>query len=137
MFQTFGYVEINQLFANAGYLVVSPNPRGSTSYGDAFTAGCLGDWGGGDWRDILAALDKTLELPYADSSRTGIYGYSYGSMASWAIGQTDSFKAAVIGAPITDPISRYGTSDIGFPLGGIEYDGALADVHEGRSSDRR
>jgi dipeptidyl aminopeptidase/acylaminoacyl peptidase len=86
----------------AGNLVVSPNPRGSTSSGNAFTAGCLGDWGGGDWRDILAALDKALELSYADSSRTGIYGYSYGSyIASWAIGQTDRFKAAVIGAPMT------------------------------------
>lgn len=51
-------------------------------------------------------------------------------MTSWAIGQTDRFRAAVIGAPITDLISRYGTSDIGFPLGGMEYDGALADVHE-------
>lgn len=131
MCQTFGYVEMNQLFAGAGYLVLSPNPRGSISYGTDFAKGCIGDWGGGDWRDIVAALDAALALPYVDAERTAIYGYSYGGyMSSWAIGQTGRFRAAVIGAPITDLISRYGTADIGYPIGNDEYDGEVPEIFD-------
>jgi len=119
-----GFNAAAQLLASAGYVVVSPNPRGSGGYGDRFTGAVLGDWGGGDWRDLLAALDDVLTLPYADATRTGVYGYSYGGyMSSWAIGQTTRFDAAVIGAPITDLIANYGTADIGHHGGEFQWGG--------------
>lgn len=103
-----------QLMAAAGYVVVLANPRGSTSYGRAFTDIVLGDWGDGPWRDLQAVLDAVLAEPWADASRTGVFGYSYGGyMASWIIGHSDRFRAAVIGAPVFDLESMFGTSDIG------------------------
>ena len=103
-----------QLLAAAGNIVVAPNPRGSGTYGRKFAEKVWGDWGGEDWLDILAVLDNVLERDYADANRCGIYGYSYGGfMASWAIGHTDRFKAAVVGAPVFNFASFYGTSDIG------------------------
>ncbi len=113
-----------QVLANAGMLVVASNPRGSGTYGRRFANLVRSDWGGEDWLDLLAVLDSVLERPYADASRTGIYGYSYGGyMTSWAIGQTDRFKAAVCGAPVFDFESFYGTSDIGHVFGEMQWGG--------------
>ena len=70
----------------------------------------------------MGVVDKVLERPYADASRTGIYGYSYGGyMTSWTIGQTDRFKACVCGAPCFDLESFYGTSDIGHTFGRTQF----------------
>jgi len=113
-----------QVMADAGMLVVASNPRGSGTYGRHFANLVRGDWGGEDWLDLLAVLDEVLERPYADADRTGIYGYSYGGyMTSWAIGQTDRFKAAVCGAPVFDMESFYGTSDIGHDFGEEQWGG--------------
>jgi dipeptidyl aminopeptidase/acylaminoacyl peptidase len=131
MFRGYDIETSNQLLLDAGYLVVCPNPRGSISWGLEYTKGVLGDWGGGDWRDILAVVDEVAAMPFVDQTRLGIYGYSYGGyMSSWAIGQTDRFKAAVIGAPLTDLISRDGTSDIGYAASWLEYNGELPDIRE-------
>jgi dipeptidyl aminopeptidase/acylaminoacyl peptidase len=136
MFRGFETESSNQLFLDQGYLVVCPNPRGSLSFGLEFTKSVIGDWGGGDWRDILAVVDAVSSLPYVDSSRLGIYGYSYGGyMTSWAVGQTDRFRAAVIGAPLTDLILRDGTSDIGFAAEWLEYGGEVR-VIKGRLVDQ-
>lgn len=113
-----------QVLASAGMLVIASNPRGSSSYGRRFANLVRGDWGGEDWLDLQAVLDEVLERPYADASRTGIYGYSYGGyMTSWAIGQTDRFAAAVCGAPVFDLESFYGTSDIGHDFGEMQWGG--------------
>ena len=110
--------------ANAGFLVVYSNPRGSGSYGREFTQQVINDWGGEDYLDLMAVLDAVLERPYADADRLGVYGYSYGGfMASWAIGHTDRFKAAVIGAPVVDLVSFYGTADIGHTFGTMQIEG--------------
>jgi dipeptidyl aminopeptidase/acylaminoacyl peptidase len=119
----FGYVQ--QALAGAGFLVVFCNPRGSASYGRRFAQQVTGDWGGEDFRDVMAVVDEALKRPYADPNRTGIFGYSYGGyMTSWTIGQTDRFKAAVVGAPVFDLESFYGTSDIGYVWGPYQWDGA-------------
>ncbi|HWK81268.1 MAG TPA: S9 family peptidase, partial [Thermomicrobiales bacterium] len=110
----YGFNVSAQLMAAAGYIVVLANPRGSTTYGRAFTDSVLGDWGEGPWRDLQAVLDAVLAEPWADEARTGVFGYSYGGyMASWIIGHTDRFQAAVIGAPVFDLESMFGTGDIG------------------------
>ena len=73
----------------------------------------LGDWGGGDYQDLLAGVGLLVARGVADPERLGIMGWSYGGfMTSWAITRTNRFKAACIGAPVTDPISFNGTADI-------------------------
>jgi dipeptidyl aminopeptidase/acylaminoacyl peptidase len=117
-----------QLLASNGYLVVYSNPRGSSTYGRQFTQQVIRDWGGEDYLDLMAVVDKVLERPYADASRTGVYGYSYGGyMTSWIIGHTDRFAAAVCGAPCFDLVSMYGTSDIGPFFGEAQWGGGPHD----------
>src|SRR6185437_15186901 len=60
------WLALHQSLAAAGYAVVLPNPRGSTSYGQAFTRACTGDWGGGDAEDILACCSDLVERGIAD-----------------------------------------------------------------------
>jgi dipeptidyl aminopeptidase/acylaminoacyl peptidase len=118
-----------QLMAAAGFVVVAANPRGSGTYGRIFAEAVHGDWGGEDWKDLQAVLDTVLEHDWADSDRTGIYGYSYGGfMTSWAIGQTDRFKAAVCGAPVFNLESFYGTSDIGHVWAPTQWGGEPAAI---------
>ncbi|MCL6649135.1 MAG: S9 family peptidase [Chloroflexi bacterium] len=115
---------IQQCLATHGFLVLFTNPRGSSSYGRAFTLQVLRDWGGEDYRDLLAALDTVLERPYTDRRRVGIWGFSYGGyMTAWAITQSDRFAAAVCGAPCYDLRSMYGTSDIGHSFGDLHWGG--------------
>ncbi|MGC4108475.1 MAG: S9 family peptidase [Thermomicrobiales bacterium] len=114
-----------QVLATNGFIVLMPNPRGSTGYGKHFSFSVYDDWGNEDWKDLQALLDKVLERPYCDADRTGIIGYSYGGyMTSWAIGQTDRFKAAVCGSPPFDLEAMYGSSDISWLLGGMQWGGA-------------
>ncbi len=118
------FYPVHQIAATNGYIVVAPNPRGSSSYGLEFATAVHGDWGGGDYVDVMAALTNVLRKPYADDSRVVLHGSSYGGyMASWAVGHSDRFKAAVIGAPVTDLASFYGTSDIGVPFSDVQFGG--------------
>ncbi len=103
-----------QAMARQGYAVLYCNPRGSTTYGERFQSGVVGDWGGGDYRDIMACVDHAIALGVADPERLGVTGWSYGGyMTSWIITQTDRFKAAVAGALISNLVTLYGVSDIG------------------------
>ena len=113
-----------QVLATAGFVVLAVNPRGSTTYGNAFTMAVLGDWGGEDYQDLMAAVDAVASRPYVDDTRLGVHGYSYGGyMSSWIIGHTSRFKAAVVGAPCIDLPSMYGTSDIGVSFGEVQWRG--------------
>jgi dipeptidyl aminopeptidase/acylaminoacyl peptidase len=103
-----------QMLARNGYAVVYCNPRGSTTYGERFCAGVVGDWGGGDLRDVMACVDHAVALGVADPGRLGVTGWSYGGyMTAWIITQTDRFRAAVAGAPISNLLALYGVSDVG------------------------
>jgi dipeptidyl aminopeptidase/acylaminoacyl peptidase len=115
---------MDRALAGAGYLVAYSNPRGSGSCGREFTQQVIGDWGGEDYLDLMAVMDRVLELPYADASRTGVYGYSYGGfMASWIVGHTNRFDAAVAGAPVVDLVSFFGQADIGHDFGPLQIGG--------------
>ena len=73
-----------------------------------------GDWGIGDYQDVIAVMEHVAAREYIDESRVVIHGSSYGGfMSSWAVGHTHRFNAAVIAAPVTNLSSFYGTSDIG------------------------
>jgi dipeptidyl aminopeptidase/acylaminoacyl peptidase len=101
------------LLSSQGYFVLYPNPRGSFGQGEAFTRGNVKDFGYGDFRDILAGVDKIVkELP-VDDNRVGITGWSYGGfMTMWAVTQTHRFRAAVSGAGLSNWQSYYGENDI-------------------------
>ncbi|MGA2117989.1 MAG: S9 family peptidase [Bryobacteraceae bacterium] len=117
-----------QVFAAAGYVVVMPNPRGSTGYGQKFIDEINGDWGGKPFEDIMAVADHiVVDLPYADTSRMAAAGASYGGyMIDWMLGHTQRFKALVSHAGVYDLTSEFGaTEELWFPLwefGGTPWD---------------
>jgi dipeptidyl aminopeptidase/acylaminoacyl peptidase len=88
------------------------NPRGSNGYSEEFLKANRGDWGGGDYRDLMSVLGAVLERGEADPERLGIGGWSYGGeMAAWAITQTSRFKAAVFGGGVFNQQSEFETED--------------------------
>jgi dipeptidyl aminopeptidase/acylaminoacyl peptidase len=96
-----------------GWFVLCPNPRGSYGQGEAFAQGNVKDFGGGDYRDIMAGVDAMLQQYPIDAKRIGIRGHSYGGyMTMWAETQTTRFSAAVAGAGLSDWQSYYGLNDI-------------------------
>ncbi|HEX8784579.1 MAG TPA: S9 family peptidase [Telluria sp.] len=96
-----------------GYFVFMPNPRGSYGQGEAFTSANKKDFGGGDWRDILAGVDAVIKQAPVDGNRLGLMGHSYGGyMTMWGVTHTTRFKAAVAGAGIANWISYYGENGI-------------------------
>jgi dipeptidyl aminopeptidase/acylaminoacyl peptidase len=108
-----GGLEGGQLWAGQGWAVFYPNPRGSTNYGEKFLQANINDWGGGDYRDIMTGVDAMIARGIADSDRLAHIGWSYGGyMTAWVITQTNRFKAAMVGAGLTNMVSMYGTNDI-------------------------
>ncbi len=100
-------------FASRGYAILRPNPRGSSGYGTEFRRANMQDWGGGDYQDLMAGVDRVIEMGVADPDRLGVMGWSYGGfMTSWIVTQTHRFKAASAGAPVTNLMSFNGTADI-------------------------
>ena len=96
-----------------GYFALCANPRGSYGQGEEFTQGNVKDFGGGDFRDIMAGVDAVAREYPIDASRIGIRGHSYGGyMTMWAETQTHRFAAAVAGAGLSDWLSYYGLNDI-------------------------
>ncbi len=99
--------------AARGYAVLLPNPRGSTGRGSAYLAANKGDVGGGEWQDVLSGARWTIENGIADPERMGIGGWSWGGfLTAWAITQTTIFKAAVMGAGLSNLLSDHGQNDI-------------------------
>ena len=96
-----------------GYFALCPNPRGSYGQGEAFTQANVKDFGGGDFRDIMAGVNAISKQYPIDRRRIGIRGHSYGGyMTMWAETQTQQFAAAVAGAGLSDWLSYYGLNDI-------------------------
>lgn len=113
-----------QLMAARGYVVLFTNPRGSSGYGEAFATSTAGTWGESDAPDVLGGLDAILALGYVDEDRVGITGGSYGGyLTNWIIGHSDRFRAAVTQRCVSNFMSMYGTSDIGFDFGEYEWGG--------------
>jgi len=102
-----------QYFADQGYIVLRPNPRGSGGYGADFRIANKNDWGFGDYDDIMAGVDKLIADNAAHPDSLCVTGWSYGGyMTSMIITKTDRFKAAMVGAGVTDLFSMTHTSDI-------------------------
>jgi dipeptidyl aminopeptidase/acylaminoacyl peptidase len=107
-----------QVFAGAGFVVVMPNPRGSTGYGQKFTDDINSDWGGKPYDDVIAVADHVAGLPYVDGDRMAAAGGSYGGyMVDWLLGHTQRFRALVSHAGVYDLKSMAGeTEELWFPL---------------------
>lgn len=121
-----------QVFAQEGYAVLRPNPRGSTGYGLEFRGAVVEDWGYGDYyEDLMSGVDWVIDMDVAHPDSLAIVGWSYGGyMTSWAATQTDCFKAASMGAGMSNLISMVGTM---LPSGGPE---AIADYMGGELWER-
>jgi dipeptidyl aminopeptidase/acylaminoacyl peptidase len=121
-----GFEPVPQVFATRGYQVFMPNFRSSGGYGTAFMMRRRADWGGQDWRDVMAGLDSLVRWGLADPRRLGVYGHSYGGyLSAWAITQTDRFDAAMVSAGAVDLGAHWGQSDIqqyrAFDFGGTPW----------------
>jgi dipeptidyl aminopeptidase/acylaminoacyl peptidase len=102
-----------QAFAAAGYVVLRPNPRGSSGYGVEFRRANINDWGFGDYDDDMAGVDLLIAKGIAHPDSLGVMGWSYGGfMTSFIITRTNRFKAASVGAGVTNLMSFTGTADI-------------------------
>ena len=102
-----------QLYASRGYVVIMPNPRGSTGYGQKFTDEISGDWGGKVYVDLMNAYDYAIKNPpFIDKKRTVAAGASYGGyMMNWIATRTNKFKAILSHAGVFNVESMYGTTE--------------------------
>jgi dipeptidyl aminopeptidase/acylaminoacyl peptidase len=102
-----------QAFAQEGYAFLRPNPRGSNGYGRAFALANYNDWGYGDYEDIMSGVDAVVARGVAHPDSLCVMGWSYGGfMTSMVITRTKRFRAASVGAGVTNLMSFTGTSDI-------------------------
>jgi dipeptidyl aminopeptidase/acylaminoacyl peptidase len=113
-----------QLYAAQGYVVVMPNPRGSTGYGQDFCLAIWQAWGERDYEDVMAAVDTVVARGWVDPERLAVTGWSYGGMlTNHVITKTDRFKAAVTGASAAlyvvnfghDQYQRWWVTELGLP----------------------
>ena len=103
-----------ELFAAAGgYVVVMVNPHGSSGYGQAFTDGVNGDWGGKPYVDLMKGLDYAEQTyPFIDKDREAALGASYGGyMINWILGHTDRFKCLVSHDGMFNTVAAYGSTE--------------------------
>jgi dipeptidyl aminopeptidase/acylaminoacyl peptidase len=102
-----------QWLATHGYAILMPNYRGGLGHGHWFATQARGNVGVGDFADVLAGVDAAIERGIADPERLGIGGWSQGGfMTAWAVTHTNRFKAAVMGAGVSDWNMMTLTSDM-------------------------
>lgn len=119
-----------QVLAAQGWVVMYINPWGSGGYDEAFQAGLPGSYHEQDYDDLMKAVDFVIEAnPWVDADRLGVTGGSYGGvMTNWIITQTTRFAAAVTLRSISNWMSFYGVSDIGWTFGKTELGGDWWDM---------
>lgn len=111
-----GFFHEMQLLAAKGYVVLYTNPRGSHGYGQQFVDAVRHHYGEGDYTDLMTVVDQVIDkYDFIDEKRLGVTGGSYGGfMTNWIVGHTNRFKAAVTQRSISNWLSFYGVSDIGY-----------------------
>jgi dipeptidyl aminopeptidase/acylaminoacyl peptidase len=99
----------NHVWAGLGYAQLMPNVRGSSGYTDELLRGNMRDIGGGDFDDLMTGVDHVVQLGVAHPDSLAVRGWSYGGiLGGWTITQTDRFRAASVGAMVSDWTSEYG-----------------------------
>ncbi|WML49631.1 S9 family peptidase [Neobacillus sp. PS3-34] len=126
------YMHEFQMLAAKGYAVLFTNPRGSHGYGQEFVNAVRGDYGGKDYQDLMDAVDYALDkYDFIDEDRLGVTGGSYGGfMTNWIVSHTNRFKAAVTQRSISNWISFYGVSDIGYYFTEWQIESDLSDIEK-------
>jgi dipeptidyl aminopeptidase/acylaminoacyl peptidase len=110
----YGYVFDHefQWMAAKGYVVLYPNPRGSTSYGQEFGNIIQYHYPGDDFKDLMAGVDELIARGWVDPEKLGVTGGSGGGvLTNWTVGHTDRFKAAVSQRSIADWTGFWYTAD--------------------------
>jgi dipeptidyl aminopeptidase/acylaminoacyl peptidase len=103
---------LSQLMVTHGYVVFSPNYRGSDNLGNVYQRAIWNDAGDGPGRDVISGIDAVKKLGFIDANKIGVTGWSYGGyMTSWLIGHYQIWKAAMAGAPVTDMYEEYNLAD--------------------------
>jgi len=123
---TEAFSTFNQILAAQGWLVFSPNYRGSSTQGRAFQSAVVNDAGEGPGRDVMSGIQALKDLGVVDESRIAVSGWSYGGyMTAWLTAHYDGWRVAVAGAAVTDWFDWYNMADMntwaGFGLGGSPW----------------
>ena len=112
------------LYAADGYVVFYPNPRGSTSYGEAFGNLLLNNYPGEDYNDVMDGVDYLVEKGIVDNDKLFVTGGSAGGiMTAWIVGKNNRFKAAVAHKPVINWISKTLVADNYFWYANSRYPG--------------
>src|SRR5260370_12517840 len=106
-----------QAYGMDGYAVFYLNPRGSNGYGQKFSDGTLNEWGGGDYRDLMAGVDDALKrYAWIDADRLGVTGGSYGGVIdNWSLTQKTPHSCAVRRPRARQPLLSFSTSTYPLP----------------------
>jgi dipeptidyl aminopeptidase/acylaminoacyl peptidase len=103
----------SQVYAGAGYVVLKPNYRGSTNYGEKFKTGIVGNYFDTGYQDIMTGVDNLIAQGIVDSTKMGVLGWSAGGhWSNWILTHTNRFKAISSGAGTSNWISMYAQSDM-------------------------
>jgi acetyl esterase/lipase len=119
-----GFEVMDQYFADRGYIVIKPNPRGSRGFGQGFHDLHIADYGGAEFQDVMAVIPYLRSLGYADMDRLVTEGGSGGGYMSFVIATEapTAFRAQAIRAPVSDwgliAIDRFAASGGRGPLRG-------------------
>ncbi len=121
-----GWDAANQYFAAQGWIVFSPNYRGSDNLGNKFQSAVINDAGDGPGRDVMSGIAALRAKGIGDETRMAVSGWSYGGyMTAWLTAHYQVWKAAVAGAAVTDWFDWYDLADMntwaGFGLGGSPW----------------
>jgi len=109
---TESFAILNQLMAAQGFIVFSPNYRGSDNLGNTYQHAIFNDAGDGPGRDVIAGIEALKKRGFIDETRIGVSGWSYGGyMTSWLLGHSTMWKAAVSGAAVNDLAQEETLSD--------------------------
>ncbi len=101
-----------QLWAAQGYVVMAPNARGSTGFGQKFVNEISSDWGGKAYEDLMKGVEYAETLPYVDKDKMAAAGASYGGyMMNWFATHTGKFKTIITHAGVYNFYSMYGTTE--------------------------
>ncbi|MCT8340885.1 S9 family peptidase [Flavobacteriaceae bacterium TK19130] len=113
-----------QLYAANGYIVFYPNPRGSTSYGEAFGNLLYHNYPGEDYNDVMDGVDHLIQKGIAHEDKLFVTGGSAGGiMTAWMIGKNDRFEAAVVAKPVINWISKTLVADNYYGYANSRYPG--------------
>jgi dipeptidyl aminopeptidase/acylaminoacyl peptidase len=113
-----------QLYASAGYVVFYPNPRGSTSYGEAFGNLLFHNYPGEDYNDVMDGVNAMIDKGYIDENQLFVTGGSAGGiMTAWIIGKNNRFQAAAVIKPVMNWISKTLTADNYYGYANSRYPG--------------